>query len=91
MLIFVRLIFVAAIDYKNIFTMKISRFTVIHVVAAIAKKSPWVVRLTLGGEPIESEMIFIPWIMPVVALHHSTCCTKSYACSMHVDPNMPVT
>ena len=28
MLIFVRLIFVATIDYENIFTMKISRFTV---------------------------------------------------------------
>ena len=28
MLIFVRLIFVAAIDYENIFTTKISRFTV---------------------------------------------------------------
>ena len=28
MLIFVRLILVAAIDYENIFTMKISRFTV---------------------------------------------------------------
>ena len=24
------LIFVAAIDYKNIFTMKVSRFTVLH-------------------------------------------------------------
>ena len=30
MLIFIRLIFVAAIDYENIFTTKISRFTV-HV------------------------------------------------------------
>ena len=29
MLIFIRLIFVAAIDYENIFTTKISRFTVI--------------------------------------------------------------
>ena len=28
MLIFIRLIFVAAIDYENIFTTKISRFTV---------------------------------------------------------------
>ena len=28
MLIFVRLIFIAAIDYENIFTTKISRFTV---------------------------------------------------------------
>ena len=32
MLIFVRLIFVAAIDYENIFTTKISRFTVVVAV-----------------------------------------------------------
>ena len=44
MLIFVRLIFVAAIDYKNIFTTKISRFTV-HYVMRIHKMLISYVRL----------------------------------------------
>ena len=56
MLIFVRLIFVAAIDYENIFTTKISRFTVllynIHIV--LSKKStvfPW---LTIGSTTVRT-------------------------------------
>ena len=50
MLIFVRLIFVATIDYENIFTMKISRFT--HTVIIILYLEVRVFQSILGSDSL---------------------------------------